>query len=542
MSIIVANQDVTENVIQRGLSTESLIDFVGRLSSLRSYVVQDNKGLFTNESSIGAFYRNNWRDLLVKETNQNEDIFSGALQSLKTNITDDGITLEMPTRDPMGTLLRFPIEENAILYPDSLGNSLYRVQGATAAGSNNIVVSSIPPLPSGNFIPLPAVVIFRNQFTPRYEIVNVNNDINMTIQIFLDRVAENNLIVNDKLRISVAVEKTFSQAMKDALTAVGLGSKLDSSFDMLSAIDSTANRFVRLFILQEERKTLSEHLTRLSVLGDLVLTTDASGNIGVRRGLAGNSQYRITGDEMIRPLTLSENVDKLITGYELLYASSNNEVAIASGQVSPELINKYRATKILQPISVEGQNIFSYNYLYNSGTTADYFGQQAINYYSTPKKRLSVAIKRNFSGTNKKIKSNLGDVVDLSFKAVSLYSDQQAVILQKSFDDKSQTTKLELEFTSKPVFSQKLNQPSIISIQKLVDKIVIVIDTQIANIEVNLFSPKGFYKKSSMLVVAAALPGNQTQLTLTSINYIQGDSVKLRSILAGNKSDFTQLL
>lgn len=437
--------DLQDKVYQRGVTSAQINDVVGILSQVRNYVLSDNDGSIGPFTSGGFLAVNPWRNRTIEDTNNGRQrVFTGNLQATGSTFGNQGYNVRLEAREPLGTLLQFVVEENQVFDQDPSfpQYSLWETGSAEPTRETRINVDqmggSVEPI-----IPAPSLITFRDSLTPRYQIMQENGGAT-TNTVDIDRGLEQELSNGDRLKISIAVEKAPSQAIKDALLAAKVPSaNLSPEFDAIAADDVANNRLIHMFIFIEDNITLASHIAKLLDLGDLFLSMSAEGVIGIRRGLAYAGEFienTLTDDELMPDGAITNNVDKLVFAYNCLYIAES-EAENATGQVDQTLINDFAPVNTWTPIEPTGRVVTGYKYIYNNATTADYFGQRRLDYYGSPKIRVTCPVKRSYhDDTLNPINIELTRSYRLTFRTSrsSFLISEPSAVLGYTFNDEIQ--------------------------------------------------------------------------------------------------------
>ena len=447
MSVSLSGIDISDRIIQRGASSARMSDVVGVLVQSRDYVLRDNDGEFSPFTPGGFLFRNSWRNQAIQETEVNERaFFSGSIKSVGMRLNETGYQTIIKSRESVGTILDFVVEEN-----DSATHSGFLVKGA----SNNAGELTIMVKTGTTDIPTPSLVTFTDELIPRYQINSTAGS--PTNQISIDRPLEQGLSADAPIRISVPVIKTIPQAMSDALVSGQFGNSIGSTFATEAAAELAAGRTVTLHIRIEDRTTLAKHLATLLEMGNYSLTVSASGVIDIIKfpGYAGESFPNfISPSELIVPLGIVYDDSRLRVGYDLPFVDGES-VKLAEGDVAQELIEEYAGKDRWQPISVSESVAVAYQYLFTDAPTADFYGQEYLDYWGAPRPRLTASLKQSESGnTLKRFQLQLGKAfaVTIPIAVNQFLLEEPCRVVGFDYDEGSQSyTNIQLEFVNFPL-------------------------------------------------------------------------------------------
>lgn len=398
--LISGSLDATEDTVSATKSNAQLNNVAGILAQVRDYVLRDNVGKYSPFTNRGFFARNQWRNQDITDTNEaGFKIFNGAINSLASVRNDFGFTTIVKSREAMGIILEFKVEENDIFAQDALtGLSEFRINngaGYPAGHTGPITIDAQGATPVAD-IPAPSLVAFTDSLIPRYQILSLD-----ATSITLDRALESILVDDQQLRVHTAVERTGAATMRRSLISAGLANRLGSSFIEIDAVDSAAGRKLRLFILSTDNITLKSHLALVLELCDLYLTFNPqTGIIDIVRGLDFDGLAitdRVSDDELIGPIETTYDFSKLVFGYDLFF-SNGSEIGQAQGQVDESVIDDWANEKVWSPLKPGGSAVMGEKYLYNSGPTADFFGERRLAFYGQPRIIVTSPVKQAFSG------------------------------------------------------------------------------------------------------------------------------------------------
>jgi len=223
---------------------------------------------------------------------------------------------------------------------------------------------------------------------------------------------------------------------------------------VLNTSDALANLNLRIFVRQENKIKLTDHLNKIMEMADLFLTVSATGQINCFRGLQYDGRPivdRITSDEIMLPVNIAFDVSKLYYAYDCLY-DSGGKVAVASGTVSSTLLQKYAAKSRWQPVSASDSSPLNYQYLYATQGAADFFGQRRITYNGYPRAQFTCALKQAYSGQpNRKYNLTLGTklLVSVNLGPGRALTDEPATVVGYSYDKAEQSySQVVLELTN----------------------------------------------------------------------------------------------
>lgn len=442
--------DITNKVKNVGRTRAALNDVVGLLSDQRTYQVADNDGTLSAFTPNGQLFVNQWRNQIITETDEdNPSIpkYTGSIYSVERTIDDSGYTSVIQARSPLAIVLQFVVEEN-----DISTYSGYTVNGAQSIGSQTVALTG-----GTNAVPVGTQVTFTQEIVPRYEVKAATGS--PTTSITLDRPLETDVADAVTARFSAPVEKTAARAVYDALNTAGVPAEnLGNSFFAIDSARTTANQLIRLHVRIEDKVQTSQHIAKLLELGDLYLSTDVNGIINIREGLAFdgiNPGQTLTENEIAAPVRTAYDVTRLLEGYDCLYYNPTDSVVqIASGDVDQFYIDQWANQGRFQPIAAESKLPIDYRYLYNNAATADFYGQQILNYFQVPRITVEAIIKGyRDNNPNDKLQFSLVEDYNISFP-ISTNNNvafEPATVVAFEFDEGSQLSRVKFQLTNAPL-------------------------------------------------------------------------------------------
>jgi hypothetical protein len=340
----------------------------------------------------------------IRETDENGAIvFDGQIFDIEPR--DDGKkrSITLYCRDPLGVKLDWYVDLCDITTYDGWSTS-----GATSLNSTTVTLTSA----GATDIVVNSVVSFNPEYTPSYLVTAVDTG---TDTITLDRGLAEALPANTAVNVAVPTLETPAAAIKRALTAAGIGDKVDASFDLIDTEDTTASRFFWFFVQPQNKIKLKAFIEQVQEMGDIYISVSSTGVIYARRGLSWDGttvRKTITSSEMIAPMTGPRpDTTRLIYGYDVLYpipATSvqingiavpfTGEVRKASNTVDAATLEDSAPTNIWSPVSLGSSDLREYTILYWDEATALYFAERRLSYFGVARPRIKVGLKRAKSG------------------------------------------------------------------------------------------------------------------------------------------------
>lgn len=377
---------------QRGEDSASLSNVYDLIVRERQYELADARAQFNPLSARGLFYGLNWENGPIEETGDDGKVlYIGSINNVSHEIRQDGRKTIVTARDKFGVLIDWTVEDADLISFAASANQ-YTLSSNYAAGTTGAL--SIGTVGSVSDIPVGAYVSFGLKIVPRYQVVAVTGA-GPTTAITLDRPLELAVTSGDILRVIAPVEKTGAKALKDALVAAGLEDKIGYSFDRLDAQDSAAGYELRIFVRQESKTKLSDHLNKIMLLTDLYITVNPdTGIIDCFRGFAwdGSTIFdTIEPADQVLPISSTFDKANFVYAYDCLYATGGG-IGIKSGSVES------RAKKRWQPISASSNKAIDYDMVYATIAAAEYFGARRVSYFSVPRTRIRFGLKRAKAG------------------------------------------------------------------------------------------------------------------------------------------------
>lgn len=459
MGLIISDiQDASADVIDRSTGSVQINNVSGILAQTRRYLLRDENGQYTPFSPAGFFARNQYRNQSVEETNDaGFKLFTGSVRSVSWMRDERGIRTDVETMEPIGVLLKWRIDENSVYEQDGgTGLSNFDLTAAADVGDTTINLTHLSGT-TGLTIPVPSMFAATDSLIPRYQITGFTEVGAGDYTITLDRALEKAIPIGSgspQVYISEPVERTPADAIRRALISAGLTSRIGGSFSQIHASDTAANYKIWMHILTTDNVQLGQHIAQLLELGDLWMVYNTNtGTVDVIRGLEwqGNTIVdRLTDKEIMLPMSLIDNVDRLLYAYDTFYATGS-EIGQAQDTVDQTLIDSWAASNVFQPIKPKDRAIITEKYLYNNATTADYFGARRINYDGVPRLQLKCRVKEYYSGSLRPVDIQLGKEYRVSFQANenTFFIDEPARVLGYNYNQKANLyDNVLLEFTN----------------------------------------------------------------------------------------------
>lgn len=440
------NTDAGQFSRQRGEDSASLSSVYDLIVRERMYELSDMKARFNPLSARGLFYGMNWENGPIEETDTSGRVlYIGSMNNVAHEIRQDGRKTTVTARDQFGVLIDWVVEDAELISFAAAANQ-YKLSGGHSVGATGSLSLSTTGSPVD--IPVGAYVSFGLNIVPRYQVTAVTGT-GPTTAVTLDRPLELAVSGSDVLRVIAPVEKTGAKAIKDTLIAVGLSDKIGYSFDALDAADTAAGYNLRLFVRQESKTKLSDHINRLMALADLYLTVNPeTGVIDCFRGFQWDGSRifdTIEPADMILPITTTFDKTQFYYAYDCLY-STGGGIGIQTGTVDS------RAKKRWQPIQASSNKAIDYDVVYATAAAAAYFGGRKISYYSVPHMRIKMSLKRAKSGQPKQMFSlSLGKRFLLTMRLGNgeRLEQQPCIVTAYSFSrEKQYYSSVELELTN----------------------------------------------------------------------------------------------
>lgn len=430
----------------KGTDTAALSSVFDLIVRERNYEISDPLGRFSPLSSKGLFYGLEWENAPIEETDSDGKVlYIGAINNVGYQIGKDGRKTSVTARDQFGVLIDWTVEDADLI--SFIGSTkqytLTSLAAIGATGSLSIGASGSP-----SDIPVGAYVSFGLNIVPRYQVTAVTGS-GPTTAITLDRPLEAAVAAGSVLRVIGPVVKSGPKALKDALVSAGLGDKIGYTFDRLAASDSTSGYNLRIFVRQESKIKLSDHLNKVMELTNTYITVNTeTGVIDCFRGF----QYdgtpifdSIEPADQVLDITATFDKSKFYYAYDLPYANGGG-IAIESGTVTS------RAKKRWQPISYSSNKAIDFPVVYDTSVAARYFGQLVSSYYSVPRVRIRTGLKRAKSGHPRNFFNvSLGKrfLVTVRLGDGQVLSAQPAIVTAYTYDKQKQYyPSVELELTN----------------------------------------------------------------------------------------------
>jgi hypothetical protein len=425
-NLTVATVQLDDEIIDDGSISASLRSKTGYLSQIRDLVIQDNKGVFNPFGSNGVFSGSDWRNKSVIETDSETelDIFNGSLSALLLQKGRRGFTLKIKAVELLATRLKTKVTKGTIFDKNTAtGLSKFQVNGNQPINDNVIKIDT-----GTGEITKPAFVSFGTDIEPSYEIIETTETASDTTEITLNKGIERDLTDGTELRILVPIEKTIPEEIKQALTDIGLSSRLDNTFDNLHNTESAASRKLKILIRSEQNIDIAKYISELLKLGNYYLITNQAGTLSLIKGLQyqndGNILEEIGEDDILLPYSFQTDFSKAVLGYSLLY-QSGDIVLKAEANASQALIDKWDLKEIYAPINYKSEKISDYMFLYNSLATATHYGAFYLSENAAPRYIIKAGLKA-FQSQNTKHRREIA------------LAQEYNLTIKKTFDEKYQ--------------------------------------------------------------------------------------------------------
>jgi hypothetical protein len=443
-------EDVLDTIKERSQGSETL----GQVLLSRTYTLSDPDGKYNPEISGSYFNLNPFRGRDITERNTEGIItFKGQMDKIWSEQRANGsIVTIIQASESLRILLDYIVDDTA-------EDSTFRVNGAVPKGNDRVNVDT-GTLDLDARVPI--LVNFTNSVIPRYQINEANPSGSATKTIFLDRPLEKALANNDVVYLNEPVEKTIPEAMKDVLELLIPSDRILTGFDTYHTVEAAANRKIWLNVRPENEIKLRNHLQTLLDLfaGLYIIVTYQTGQIDlVKIPYDGTGMvYNITEDEIVKATKAEPNNSRLLAGYDFLYRDGD-EVNLESGTVSDAILleewnlEDQQKARILQPIRGESINASAYPYLYNSSTTAAYYGSAALDYYELPKKIVKAGVKKTLSNDltiNLPLQRGSRNLLTFS-QGETLYTDEPTIVRSSTYNENTSLWQVEFELNNNPV-------------------------------------------------------------------------------------------
>jgi hypothetical protein len=395
--------DVTANIAPVTSDSANYSDIFGLIAKQREYVLHDPDGRYHPYSARGYFNRYAWRAMSLRETDENGAIvFDGQIYDIEPN--DDGKkrTITLYCRDPLGVKLDWYVD-----LCDLTTFAGWSTSGATSLNSTTVILTG-----AATDIVVNSVVSFNDEYTPSYLVTAVDTG---TDTITLDRGLAEALPSGVSVNVAVPTLVTAAAAIKRALTAAGIGDRVDASFDSISTTDTTESRYLWFFVQPQNKIKLKDFIQQVQEMADIYISVSANGVIYARRGLAHDGvtiRKTISSAELIAPLSGPRpDTTRLIYGYDVLYPIAATSVQIngiavpftgevrkTSNTVDAATLEDSAPTNIWAPVALGSSDLREYTILYWNESTAAYFGERRLSYFGVARPRIKVGLKRAKSG------------------------------------------------------------------------------------------------------------------------------------------------
>jgi hypothetical protein len=444
MILVMDGLDVTDRWINPGsVISADITDTFGILTKAQAYKLRDYDDYFNPNAPEGYFNLNPYRGrTVVQTTDSGVVVFRGTIQNVQETDTQECI---VSAAEPLAIFLDWPVEAS-----DTTTHSGFLTNGAVAKGFATITIDG-----GSTTIPDGSVVYFGGSKVPSYLVTAHSPSSGATTSITLERVLENALTDNFPLTIEVPKTTTGPRALKDALTTSVPGILIDGTFEILHAMDTALGATIIINVMEQDGVPLRDYIAQIMEMTDLVLTQKNDGYYTLRRGLEWDRSVitdEFSADELCSPIEPIDDDSKLCIGYDLLYKSGENQAAILQADVAPALVDKHNGIKFWQPVKT-AQSYAQLKYVYSSVSSAEYFGNRRLNYYSEPRKVINCTAKMAYhADANRPLDIYLGKQVRAS---VRTFSNVPAIVVGYEYNDNEMRyTRLALQLNETPVIPQ----------------------------------------------------------------------------------------
>lgn len=258
------------NAIPSGDDTALLDNLFGFVAREKQIQFPDARAEYNPFAEASVFRNNNWRNGAAVVNNKfGATEFFGAINDISYTSSKQGRIVSVNAREQFATLLQWYVEE-LNLVSDPTTAYQYSADGAHAVGVTTITLNDTG---SPDTIQVGSFISFGLFNVPRYQVTEVTAG-SPTPSIKIDRGLEYAVASTTVLRVMEPVQKSGPEAIRDALTAAGLGAYIGSSFTQLDSSDRAAGNLLRLFVRYENKATLSEHVKKICDMTDLYITTN----------------------------------------------------------------------------------------------------------------------------------------------------------------------------------------------------------------------------------------------------------------------------
>lgn len=444
MTLTINNKNLTDRLIDGGTSVSADIsDVFGMLAKAKTYTLRDYDDYLNPFAAEGIFNKENYRGQVVREIDDQGVVrFYGTIQNIEMTDTQECI---VHAAEPLQIFLDWPVEAT-----DQDTYAGYLVNGAVTTGQTVTIDTGTLSLPIG------AQVSFGSSKVPSYLITAKSPASGATTSITLDRPVESPIDDNSTITVYVPDTTTGPQAMKDALTTAVPGILLDGTFDILAASDLANGYTIIINVREQDDVKLRDHITALREGCDLYLFQKNNGYYTLRRGLEWNRQNitdELTADELCPPHEPRFDDSQLIIGYDLPYKEAEGSAALLVADVDPAYVTKYKGIKYFQPWKT-ASTFAGIKYMYANVTSAEYFGERRLQYFSKPRTEINCTAKPAYSNDPlRPLDLYLGKQVRASIRT---FSEVPAIVVGYEYDERRlQYTKVRLQLNEAPIPVQR---------------------------------------------------------------------------------------
>lgn len=424
--------DLTDSIIDSGGEGARFSEITSTLVPERDFIVDDSKRVFSPFQDDGLLNPdvNGWRNTEITVFDKNNNLqYSGLITNISDGQTKNTRRLSIKSRDSFGIVLDVPIESL-----DNTTHINFVLDGDHGAGTRQLLVKN-----GNTIIPDICILTYTDSLVPNYQITNPQGS--PTVNFDLDRDIETDLSDGQALTINVPIEKTGIEEIKDTLNlayaGIGLTNQLNEPlFDQIQSEDESANRKLIFYIRLENNINLGQHLRNISDMTGYHIRKGSDGRMEPVKQIqwdGTNPQAIITDDEIIYPQKKTYNTDQLAFGYSLPYKANNDQVkkeTLSLDPSSPEF--KLWLPRVVKRLNTYQDILPVKNpYLYNSKTTAKFYGDKWLDYYGIARDRLTCSIIARFSGGTP-ISLKLFDVFLLT---TDDYVNEPVRVLNYEFDE-----------------------------------------------------------------------------------------------------------
>lgn len=452
MRLTVLGRAVEEDYLVDGQDSASFNDIYGFLAKQKVVRITDPRAKFNPFAPNSRLSITNWRNGELTEFDDSGNItFAGGINSAGYAFTRAARITRITGRDNLGILKDAFVEELLLKSENSISTQ-YSADGNYAAGYTGLIDLNNTGSPID--VEVGDIISFNPSAVPRYQVTEVSAG-SPTPSIRVDRALEFAVSDTTILRIMAPVIDTGPGFLKRALIAAGMGNRLDNSFDALDLEDSLGSLFIRIFLRNENKVKLADHITKLMDMADIFLTISANNVFSVSRGLQYDGtkiKQAVTDSEIILDIDHDHNPSKLYWAYDCLYYDAG-KISKATNTVSEAVLNRWAATARWQPVPASGSSPRDYQYLYANAICANFMGQRKILYNGHPRPYFKCQLARCPDGhPSRPYRFTLGTRVLLNhdFGGGKRMVNEPAAVTQYVFDQSSQIyTEVIFELTNK---------------------------------------------------------------------------------------------